>query len=143
MDLFLAGCQGVGLALAAGAFAGASGLRGTIANALMIFAMVGGAALFGLSLDAEDHPAWPGWPVGAALAAFAFAVVRDIAESVARRAEGGAFTSALIAFAALVLAALAVLLPPVSLLALAFLLWLFVGRRNRSARKYEGLRTLR
>jgi hypothetical protein len=143
MDVFFAGCQGVGLALAAGAFAGASGRRGAIGIALLIAAVVGGAALFGLSLETEDHPAYPGWPVGAPLAAFSFLVVRDIAGAAGRRAEGAGFTAALIALAALALAGLSILLPPVALLALAGLLWLYAGRRRRAARKYEGLRTLR
>jgi len=143
MDLFLAGCQGAGLALAAGAFAGASGLRGTPGTVLVLAAAVGGAALFGISLAAEDHPAWPGWPVGAALAAFAFVVTRDLAAGAARRADGAGFTGALIALAALVLAALSVLLPPVALLAFAALVWLHLGRRRRAGQKYEGLRTLR
>jgi hypothetical protein len=143
MDLFLAGCQGVGLALAAGAFGGASGRRGPIGGALLVIAMVGGAVLFGLSLETEDHPAYPGWPVGALLAAFAFAVVRDVAEAAAKRADGGGFTAALIALAALALAGLSLVLSPVALLALAGLLWLYAGRRRRAARKYEGLRTLR
>lgn len=143
MDFVLAACQGAGLALAAGAFTGAAGLRGTAGNVLMVIAIVAGAYLFGISLEAEGHPAWPGWPVGAALAAFAFVVVRDIAESAARRAEGGGFVSLVIAFVALVVAALSVLVPPVSVFAFAGLVWLFVGRRRRTSRKYEGLRTLR
>lgn len=143
MDLFLAGCQGLGLALAAGALAGAPGRRGSISTALAVLAVLVGAYLFGASLDAEDHPAWPGWVVGAAFAVFAFVVVSDFAAGAARRAEGGGFVSVVIALAALALAGLSVLLPPVSLVALAGLLWLFAGRRRRSATKYEGLRTLR
>jgi len=104
---------------------------------------VGGAVLFGISLAEEDHPAYPGWPVGAALAALSFFVVRDFAEAAATRADGGGFTGALIAGAALLLAGLSLVLPEAGLLALAGLIWLYVGRRRRAARKYEGLRTLR
>ncbi len=143
MDLLLAACQGAGLALAAGAFAGASGRRGAIGNALLVVAVIGGAALFGISLAAEDHPAWPGWPVGAAFAAFSFLVVRDLAEAAARRAEGAGFIAALIALGALVLAGLSVLVPPISIAAFAVLVWLYLGRRRRAAQKYEGLRSLR
>ena len=143
MDLFLAGCQGVGLALAAGAFGGASGRRGAIGTILLVTAIVGGAILFGISLAAEDHPAWPGWPLGAALAGASFLVVRYFAEGAARRAEGGGFTSAVIALGALVLAGLSILLPPIGLVALVALLGLAAGRRRRAARKYAGLRTLR
>ena len=143
MDLFLAGCEGAGLALATGAFGGASGRRGALGVVLLAIAIVAGAALFGFSLAGEDHPAYPGWPVGALLAAFSFVVVRDIAEAAAVRADGGGFTSALLALAALALAGLSLIVPPVSLAALAGLLWLYLGRRRRAAQKYEGLRTLR
>jgi hypothetical protein len=143
MDLFLAGCEGIGLAVAVGAFAGASGMRDTIGTFLLVAAMIGGAALFGLALSAEDHPAWPGWPIGAALAAGSFLVVRDFAEGAARRAQGGGFTAATIALTGLVLAGLSILLPPIGLVALAGLLWLAAARRRRADRKYQGLRTLR
>jgi hypothetical protein len=143
MDLFLAGCQGLGLALAAGAFAGASGRRGAIGSLLLAAAVIGGAVLFGASLTTEDHPAWPGWPIGALAAWFAFAVVRGVAEGAASRAEGGAATGLMIAAAALALAGLSLLIPPISLVALAGLVWLAAARRARAARKYEGLRTLR
>ena len=45
--------------------------------------------------------------------------------------------------AALALAGLCVLLPPVGLVALAGIVYLGLARRDRAARKYEGLRTLR
>jgi hypothetical protein len=143
MDLFLAGCQGAGLALAAGVFAGASGQRGPIGLLLLAAAVVGGAALFGISLEEEDHAAYPGWPLGALLAAFAFVVVRPIAEGAAERADGAGFTGALIALGALVLAGLSLLIPPIAILAALALAWLWVQRRGREQRKYEGLRTLR
>lgn len=143
MDILLAACQGAGLALAVGAFGGAAGRRGRIGTVLLVGALVGGAILFGVSLAAEDHPAWPGWPVGAALAAFAFVVVRDLAESAGQRADGGGFISALIALAALALAGVSVLLPPVAILAFFGLVWLYLGQRRRASQKYEGLRTLR
>jgi hypothetical protein len=143
MDFFLAACQGTGLALAAGALGGAPGRRERIGAVLLVIAIVVGAIMFGVSLEEEGHPAWPGWPVGAALAAFSFVVIRDLAEGAARRAEGGGFISALIAFAALAVAALSVLLKPLGLVALAGVIWLYAGQRRRAARKYEGLRTLR
>jgi hypothetical protein len=142
MDLFLAGCQGLGLALAAGIFAGAAGRRGAIGVALLAAAVIGGAIVFGASLAAEDHPAWPGWPIGALAAWLAFAVARDVAEGAGAR-DGGGAAGALIALGALVLAALCLFVSPVALLALAAVVWLAVSRRARAARKYEGLRTLR
>ena len=44
---------------------------------------------------------------------------------------------------ALALAALSILVPPVSVLALGFLAWLLLGGRRREGEKYAGLRVLR
>ena len=44
---------------------------------------------------------------------------------------------------AIVIAGLALLLPPVSYLAVAFCLWVLIARRRRAGEKYEGLRVLR
>jgi hypothetical protein len=144
MDLFLAFCQGVGLALATGAFGGASGRRDAMGTVLLVFAVIAGAVLMGASLASEDHPAWPGWPVGGVLAALSFLVVRGIAEGAASRPDAGPWTGALLALGALVLAGLSLLpVSPISLVVLAALVWLGFGRRQRAGRKYEGLRTLR
>lgn len=143
MDLFLAGCQGLGLALALGMLAGAPGRKDAIGTALLVVAVVVGAAGFGWSLTQEDHPAWPGFVVGAPAAAFAFVVTRDVSAGAATRAEGAATTGIIIAVAALALAGLSLVVPPISLLVLAGLAWLAAGRRSRAGRKYEGLRTLR
>ena len=143
MNFFLAACQGAGLAVAAGALAGAPGRRGTISTVLVIAAVIGGAILFGASLAAEDHPAWPGWPFGAAIAWFSYAVVGDFATGAAARADGGGFIAGLIVLAALATAGLSVILPPLGLVALAAIAYLGVARRGRASRKYEGLRSLR
>jgi hypothetical protein len=143
MHLFLAACQGIGLAVAAGALAGAAGRRDTIGIVLLVAAAIGGGLLFGASLAAEDHPAWPGWPLGAAIAALSFVVVSDFAASAATRADGGPFVAGVIALAALAVGGLSVLLQPLGLVALAAIVYLGLARRSRAARKYEGLRTLR
>lgn len=143
MDLFLAGCQGAGLALAAGIFSGASGRRGAVGALLLAAAAVGGGALFALSITAEDHPAWPGALAGALLAAFAFAVSRGVAEGARARQGDSGMSGVLIALAALVLAALSLFLPPAALAALAALAWLAIARRRSADRKHAGLRTLR
>jgi hypothetical protein len=143
MHFFLAACQGAGLAVAAGALAGASGRRETFGNVLLFAAVIGGALLFGASLAAEDHPAWPGWPVGALIAAASFFVISNFAAAAAARADGAGFIAGLIALGALATAGLSVLLPPLGLVALAAIVYLGLARRQRAARKYEGLRTLR
>ncbi len=143
MHFFLAACQGAGLAVAAGALAGAPGRRGGFATVLLVAAVIGGAILFGVSLAEEDHPAWPGWPVGAAIAAASFFVISDFAAGAAARAEGGGFIGGLIVLAALATAGLSVIFRPLGLVALAAIVYLGLARRGRAARKYEGLRTLR
>ena len=155
MDLLEATCQGIGLALAAGMLAGAlSGAAegdsgdgmGPVSALLVTIAVPGGAILFGASLATEDHPAWPGWPVGGLLAYFGFAVIRGVVAGAARRAGEGASAVAIAGMAlvaALVVAGLALLWGPLSLLALAGLAYLWLGRRRRAGEKHAGLRSLR
>ena len=147
MDLLEAGCQGLGLALAAGALFGAPGQTGTAGRALAILAVIAGAALFGASLTAEDHPAWPGWIAGGLAGLLAYLTARDVAAAARNRTggEGGAGIALYIAAAALALAALA-LLGPAALVSLAVLLatlWLFATRRRKAGEKHAGLRSLR
>lgn len=154
MDLFEASCQGLGLALAIGMLAGA--LAGVAEGrtddnraviGLLLLVAVGGGIAFGSSLRTEDHPAWPGWIAGAVLAGFALLVARSVVAAAAKRAgEGGSagFIAAITGAAALVLAALS-LTPaaPISLVGLAALAFIALGRRRRAGEKYEGLRSLR
>jgi hypothetical protein len=147
MDLLEAGCQGLGLALAAGALLGAFGVKGGTGTFLAVVAAGVGAALFGMSLSAEDHPAWPGWIIGALAAEFSYMTARDVAAAAQTRAgEGGAGGIALfIAVYAIVLAGLSLLGPValISIVALIATLWLWATRRGQAAEKYEGLRSLR
>jgi hypothetical protein len=143
MDLFEAACQGVGLAVAVGMVAGAPGKRDGVGYALLALAIVGAAILFGASLATEDHPAWPGWPVGALIAAGTFFVIADFSAAAGQRAEGVGVIAIAIVLAALAVAGLSLLFGPVGLVALAAVIYLWLGRRRRAATKYEGLRTLR
>jgi Domain of unknown function (DUF4126) len=104
-----------------------------------------GALLFAGSLAAGGEEAWPGIPAGLACAVLGFAALGGLFERAARRLdEGGAGLLAIYAEgAALALAAVAILLPPLSFLAIAgFVLILLKGRREED-RKYAGLRVLR
>ncbi len=154
MDFLEATTQGLGLALAAGMIGGAiTGAvspreQGLVASVLLVIAGIGAAYLFGASLEtANDHPAWPGWFVGALVGVFAFVVIRSVvAGASARAGEGG--SAALIAViaiaAAAVLAALS-LTPaaPVSIVVALALVFMAIQRRRRASEKYEGLRILR
>ena len=158
MDLFEASCQGIGLALAAGMFAGAiagvfdpgdarAGGRLPLPSAiLLVIGGIGGGILFGASLASEDHPAWPGWFVGAAFAVFAFMLVRGVVIGAGVRAgaeSAGTGIAGMAAITAFALAGLALLWGPLSLLALAGLVFLALGRRRRAGEKHAGLRSLR
>jgi hypothetical protein len=150
VDLFLEGCQGVGLALAAGslagALAGALRLKDARASIIGLIGAIGGALLFGFSLSEADHPAWPGWPLGALLAGFAFWVLRGVVAGAAERAgnlESSALIAAAVGASALLLAGLSLVISPVAIIALVALGWLAFGRRRLGQRKYEGLRVLR
>jgi hypothetical protein len=143
MSLFLATCQGIGLAVAAGTFAGASGRRGPIGVLLAVPAAIGAAILFAVSLSNRDHPAWPGVPLGIIIAVLAFGVVSAVVAGAQARAKGASSIGLIVAAIAVIVAVLSVLVEPVGLVALLALLWLASARRRRAQRKYEGLRVLR
>ena len=151
MDL-LAICQGLGLAIAAGLIIGA-----VVPGVMPAWGAIAGAAPLGVlaaaaALSGEDEALWPALPVGLVGAGVAAAVSRDVAAGAARRerssleavtAQAPAGLIAIVVVAAIVIAALSVVAPPVSLVALTALAWLWLARRRRSERKHEGLRVLR
>jgi energy-converting hydrogenase Eha subunit C len=143
MSLFYATCQGIGLAVAAGTFAGASGRRGTVGALLAVLSAIGGGILFAVSLSNRDHPAWPGVPLGILIALLAFGVVSAVVAGAQARAKGASSIGLLVAAVALIVAVLSVFVEPVGLVAFLALLWLASARRRRAQRKYEGLRVLR
>jgi uncharacterized membrane protein YgdD (TMEM256/DUF423 family) len=104
-----------------------------------------GALLFAGTLDDRYSTWWPGI-VGGLVCAF---VAQQGARSLLTRtrvrldAEAAAALFLYVEAAALLLAGLAVLIPPVSVLAVAFFVWLRFGGRRREGEKYAGLRILR
>lgn len=144
MSLFYAMCQGIGLALAAGMFAGASGRRDGIGVVLAAGSAIGGAALFAISLSNRDHPAWVGVPLGIILAVLAYGVVSAVVAGAQSRVRGASSIGLIVAATALVLAVItAFVWEPFGLLLLVMLLWLASARRRRAQQKHEGLRVLR
>ena len=118
--------------------------RGTLGAALAGIAIGVGALLFAGSLAGEDYTAWPGLIAGVACAALAQAAFRSLFARTRTRLDESA-KEALPLYAngvSLVLAALAIVAPPISLIALAFTAWLLVTGRRREGRKYAGLRIL-
>jgi hypothetical protein len=104
-----------------------------------------GALLFAATLDDRNAVWWPGLIGGVLFAALAGAAVRDLFTRTRARLDTEA-AAALPVYAegvAAVLAALSILIPPVSVVAVGFLVWLLVGGRRREGEKYAGLRILR
>jgi hypothetical protein len=114
-----------------------------------------GALLFAGSLAEGGSEAWPGIFAGVACGALAWAAVGGLLERTRGRlaaqdrssgANGQSSAGLLTAYAegaALLLAGLAILVPPVSFLALAAFVFLLVCGRREGERKYAGLRVLR
>jgi uncharacterized membrane protein YbhN (UPF0104 family) len=104
-----------------------------------------GALLFGGALQDHHYAFGIGLIAGIACAALAEAAARGFFDSTRRRLdrEAAGTLPVYAEVAALVLAGLSVLAPPVALVALAFLAWLLLGQRRRAGRKYAGLRILR
>jgi hypothetical protein len=108
-------------------------------------AAVLGALLFAGSLARGHYVAWPGWIGGVVCAVIGLLATRPLFARVrARLDESAAGALPLYAEgAAVLLAALSVLAPPVGLIGLALLVWLLVAGRRREGEKYAGLRILR
>jgi len=110
---------------------------------------IAGLAMGGLlgagTLEDHHHSALIGWILGVLCAVLAAAAARDLFGRVRSRLDEQA-AGALRLYAegaALALSIVAVLAPPLSIVAVGFLAWLLLGGRRRSGEKYAGLRVLR
>jgi hypothetical protein len=132
-----------------GVFFDRAGSRRALEWPLLAVSVALGALIFAGSLAEKDYAWAPGLAAGAACVLLAYVTARAFlggarARLAARGEEGSAnFLNYFAEGAAVCLAALAVLVPPVSYVALAFCAWVLIERRRRGARKYEGLRVLR
>ena len=112
-----------------------------------VVAMGLGGMMFAGALEDENYFGTAGIVPGMICALLGFLAARAFlggaVERLAARGEGGGTITMLGDFGALAIAALAVLLPPTSYLAVAFCLWVLLARRRRAGQKYEGLRILR
>jgi hypothetical protein len=104
-----------------------------------------GALLFAGALADGGSASWPGLIGGAICAALGWRAVGDLVERARARLEAGAaaLLSVYADVAALVLAAIAVFVPPASILVIAAFVLLLLGGRRREGQKYAGLRVLR
>lgn len=104
-----------------------------------------GALLFAGALADHSGTWWPGVAGGLLCALLAQLAVRDLLRRTRARLDPDA-REALTVYAdgaSLLLAILAIVAPPVSVLALAVLAWLLVSGRRRAGEKFAGLRILR
>jgi hypothetical protein len=118
---------------------------GPIGAALGGIALGIGALLFAGALAQSTETWWPGLLGGLACALLAATAARELLRRTRARLDPDA-REALTVYAdgaSLGLAALAIVAPPVSLLALGLLAWLLISGRRRAGQKYAGLRILR
>lgn len=110
-----------------------------------VVALALGALVFAGTLAGGGHDAWPGLLAGSLCAALGWLAVGGLVERARGRLDDGAaaLLNAYADVAALALAAIAIFVPPVSLLALAAFVVLLVRGRRREGEKYAGLRILR
>jgi hypothetical protein len=118
---------------------------GTLAACLAGASIGVGALLFAGSLDDGYDVWWPGLVGGLACAAIASAATRSFFARAGRRLDPDA-RSALPVYkdgASLLVAVLAIVAPPATLVVLGVLVWLYVRGRGRDDEKHAGLRILR
>ena len=104
-----------------------------------------GALLFAGTLADRHATWWPGIIAGLVCAFIAQQGARSLLTRTRARLDAEA-AGALFLYAeaaALLIAGLSVLIPPVSVVFIAFFLWLRLGGRRRDGEKYAGLRILR
>jgi hypothetical protein len=104
-----------------------------------------GAILFAAALCRGGNATWPGIVGGAVCAVIGAGATKPLLARVRKRLDAAAAATvpALAEGAAVVLAALSILAPPVGPILLALLLWLLYAGRRREGQKYAGLRILR
>jgi hypothetical protein len=143
---FLVGLLAVNLAAV---LSDRTGVRRNLEWPFFAVSLALGGLMFAGSLAEEDYTAAPGLVAGAVCATLAYVAAQTFLVRARTRLdargqeESAGFLDFYLAVAALCLAALAVLIPPVSLIALAFLIWVLAVSRRRGSRKFEGLRVLR
>jgi hypothetical protein len=128
----------LGIGIAVGMLAGTTGTHGSARGRMTLLAAVIGLVV-GFLLEG---------PLGALLgligAAAACLVISDLVFGASRREGSGAGALGfIVALAALVVVALALLVPPAVIAVAIALAWLGISRHRRAQRKHAGLRVLR
>jgi hypothetical protein len=118
---------------------------GPLSVVLLVLSAGIGALLFAGALADHSDVWWPGLIGGLAIALLAYRATSELLARTRARLDDEA-AAALTVYAegaGLVVAVLAILAPPLSLVALGGLIWLLIGSRRRQGEKYAGLRILR
>jgi hypothetical protein len=119
--------------------------RGPVELLSGVIGVAFGAILFAGALADNGHPVWIGLVFGPLLAALGWIAIGGLVERVRARLDPqqAALLTAYADAAALILAAIAVFVPPLALLAIPAFVVLLLGGRRREGEKYAGLRILR
>jgi hypothetical protein len=134
----------LGIGIAIGMLAGTTGTRGSARGRMTLLAAAIGLIVGFLLSGYADL----GGLVGAVFCALGgvlgCVVISDVVSGASRREGGRAGALGfIVSLAALVIAALALLLPVLTLLVIIALVWLGAARHRRAQRKHAGLRVLR
>jgi Domain of unknown function (DUF4126) len=110
-----------------------------------LFGLALGALLFAGALADDGHDVWVGLVFGPLCALLGWIAIGGLVERVRTRLEPdqAALLTAYADGAALLLAAIAIFIPPLALLAIPGFVVLIAGGRRREGQKYAGLRILR
>jgi hypothetical protein len=128
----------LGIGIAIGMLAGTTGTHGSARGRMTLLAAVIGL-IAGFLLNGAV-----GAVLGLVGAAAACLIASDIVHGAGRReGSGGGALGFIVALAALVVIAIALLVPVGVILVVLFLAWLGISRHRRAQRKHAGLRVLR
>jgi hypothetical protein len=134
----------LGIGIAIGMLAGTTGTHGSARGRMTLLAAAIGLVVGFLLAAAADLSGLAGAIFGALGGALGCIVISDLVWGARRReGSGGGALGFIVSLAALVVVALALLLPVLTLLAAVALVWLGVARHRRAQRKHAGLRVLR
>ncbi len=134
----------LGIGVAIGMLAGTTGTHGSARGRMTLLAAAIGLVVGILLAGTADLDTVVSALVCLIGAVVACVVVSDLVAGAGRREGGGGGALAfLVSLVALVVVAIAILLSPLILLALALLIWVGISRHRRAQRKHAGLRVLR
>jgi hypothetical protein len=134
----------LGIGIAIGMLAGTTGTRGSARGRMTLLAAVIGLIVGFLLAGHADLSGLLGAVFCAIGGALGCVVISDVVSGASRREGGRAGALGfIVSLAALLVAALALLLPVLTLLVIVALVWLGAARHRRAQRKHAGLRVLR